>query len=66
MVSSFKMNKLSPYIKKELQLIQKIIQEEQLSSTGDKKDRTVTSFQMSKAMLEMKIKDQKKGKEENQ
>jgi hypothetical protein len=33
---------------------------------GDKKERTVTSFEMSKAMLELKLKDQKKGKEENQ
>ena len=61
-VSSFKMNKLTPHIQKELASIEKIIQEEQLSSVGDRKDRTVTSFEMSKAMLEAKIKDQKKGK----
>ena len=46
--------------------IEKIIQEEQLSRASEKRDKTVTSFEMSKAMLEMKIKDQKKGKEDNQ
>lgn len=50
-VSSFKMNKLTPYIRKELESIEKIIQEEQLSSHGDKKEKTGTSFEMSKAML---------------
>ena len=50
-VSSFKMNKLTNYIEKELANIDKIIQEEQLSSVGDRKDKTVTSFEMSKAML---------------
>ena len=33
---------------------------------GDGKDRTVTSFEMSKAMLELKLKDQKKAREDNQ
>lgn len=65
-VSSFKMNRLTNYIQKELNSIEKIIQEEQVSQVGDKKDRTVASFEQSKAMLEAKIKDQKKGKEENQ
>ena len=65
-VSSFKMNKLTPYIRRELESIEKIIQEEQLSSLGDGKDRTVTSFEMSKAMLELKLKDQKKAREDNQ
>jgi hypothetical protein len=60
------MSKLTPYIQAELQKIEKIIQEEQQSSNGEKKDRTVSSFEVSKAMLEMKIKDSKKGKEENQ
>ena len=46
-------------------MIQKIINEEQTSVVGhdSRKDRTNNSFQMSKAMLEAKIKDQKKGKE---
>lgn len=65
-VSSFKMTKLTGYVERELESIEKIIQEEQLSRASDKRDKTVTSFEMSKAMLEMKIKDQKKGKEENQ
>ena len=60
------MTKLTDYIQKELQKIEKIIQEEQLSTNADKKDRTVSSFEMSKAIMEMKLKEQKKGKEENQ
>lgn len=61
------MRKLTPYIQKELESIEKIIQQEELNSNGaEKKDKTQTSFEMSKAMLQMKIKDQKKGKEDNQ
>lgn len=61
------MSKMTPYIQKELESIEKIIQQEELNSNGaEKKDKTQTSFEMSKAMLEMKIKDQKKGKEDNQ
>lgn len=51
-VSSFKMRKLTPYIQKELESIEKIIQQEELNSNGaEKKDKTQTSFEMSKAML---------------
>ncbi len=60
-VSSFKTGKLTAYIQAELQKIEKIIQEEQQSSNGERKDKTISSFEVSKAMLEMKIKDSKKG-----
>lgn len=50
-VSSFKMGKLTAYIQAELQKIQKIIQEEQQSSNGERKDKTMSSFEASKAML---------------
>jgi hypothetical protein len=45
------MNKLSHYIARELELIEKIIQEEQHSAGHDRKERTTTSFEQSKAML---------------
>lgn len=56
------MSKLTPYIQAELEKIEKIIQEEQQSSNGEKKDRTMSNFEVSKAMLEMKAKESKKGK----
>lgn len=45
------MSKLTSYIQNELQKIEKIIQEEQQSSQGDRKDKTVSSFEASRAML---------------
>ena len=59
------MSKLTPYIQAELEKIEKIIQQEEQASNGEKKDRTMSNFEVSKAMLEMKIKDTKKGKEQN-
>lgn len=50
-VSSFKMNKLTDYIEKELEQIEKIIHEEQQSMGHDRKERTTTSFEQSKAIL---------------
>lgn len=43
-VSTFKMKKLTPFIQAELDKIEKIIQEEQSSNYGDRKDKTVSSF----------------------
>lgn len=60
------MKKLTPFIQKELDKIEKIIQEEQMSHKADGNSRTTSVFEQSKAILELKLKDQKKGKEENQ
>jgi len=45
------MNKLTDYIEKELEQIEKIIHEEQQSMGHDRKERTTTSFEQSKAIL---------------
>jgi hypothetical protein len=45
------MDKLTPYIQAELQKIEHIIHEEQQSNSAEKKDRTVSNFEVSKAIL---------------
>jgi hypothetical protein len=59
------MKKLSPFIMRELEEIERIVEEEKKSDKrSDKKDRTVSQFEHSKAMMEMnKLRDTKKGKE---
>ncbi len=61
-VSSFKLQKLSPYVLRELEEIEKIINEEKASERRTtKNDKTMSQFEQSKAMMEInKIKDTKK------
>jgi hypothetical protein len=61
-VSSFKLQKLSPYVLKELEEIEKIINQEKAGERRiTKNDKTISQFEQSKALMEInKSKDTKK------